>query len=184
MWQLLDFPQTSEEYPQTKKLLDALSDGFAVHEPYFHGTFRIPEHPMLLSYLRNDQVVESDFFEKFWLTPSVNKIGRFEITELNPSSERRFKKKSPFLLSGYLSWALAVGGMYNCGKPEDGGVQLRNLGDAAADELIHGNYNDIRFYLSYDAWCSFFYDCGWDKTWIVFDLSKMIVHVILTTVAD
>ena len=79
---------------------------------------------------------------------------------------------------------LAAGGHYNPGRPEDGGVQAAALGQAVANELLHGNYNDIRYYVTDVGWCNFFANCACDSTWIVFDLTKMIVHVIAMTDSD
>ena len=184
MWLGLDFTPVQENYPQTKIFSERLSESLLQHVPCFHHVFKIPENEMLRSYLQTGQVHESGFFAKFWLTRSVAAAFPYGLRDLNFYSPEVFKRESPYLLSGHLAMTLAAGGHYNPGRPDDGGVQAVVLGQAAADELIHKNYNDTRFYVSDVAWCDCFADCGYDNTWIVFDLTKMIVHVIFMTDFD
>ena len=184
MWQTLDFPLLEETYPQTKIYLDALTVGFAEDDSYLHQTFMIPDHQLLLKYLHFGKAHESAFFSRFWLTPSVTSVFPHGFREYDLNAPNVFRMESPYLLSGHLAMAQALGGMYGSGKPEDGGVQASMMGRAVADELIHNDYNNCRYFASDVDWCNFFDNAARDYTWIVFDLARMIVHVILVTDHD
>lgn len=147
------------------------------------GTFLVHENETFDWYLSRNQLHEMGFFERFWRVDAVAGFMPEPLRDLNfYALDGVFQHSSPFLLGGSLAWALAQGGAYV--KHPDGPVDAKRLGDLLAADWIADHYDDILVYESHRAWCEFFFDVAWDRSWVVVDKLMRLVHVLCATDTD
>jgi hypothetical protein len=94
----------------------------------------------------------------------------------------KFEQQSPLLMPGYMAWVLDDGGPYK--RPEMTALQIRDLANAAVDQMIGGRFENALFFHSHAPWSGFFRNVAWDHTWILTQMQERRVHVILATDTD
>ena len=104
------------------------------------------------------------------------------LESIDDDLNKKFQWLSPLLMPGYMAWALDNGGPYK--RPNMTAVQMRDLANAAVDEMIGRRYENALFFHSNSPWAAFFMDVAWDHTWIITQIEERKIHVILATDTD
>ena len=181
MWDAVDFLPHLKAYPRVAELVSALATVYA-NGKVVHHSFQLPSHPVFDWYASRNRYHEMGFFERFWLSPSVQSAIPQQLRPLNFYALNVFEWSSPFMLAGSLAWALAAGGPYE--RHRGGSVDAKRIADAASEELLLTDYDSPLFFTSHIAWSDFFFDVAWDHAWILVHQQRRLVHAILATDTD
>jgi hypothetical protein len=168
--------------PATGALAEFLTilSGIYVNGAVVHRCFEIGEHPVFQWYWSRNRLSDMFFFDRFMAQPVVAEALCLESVDDDLNS--KFEWLSPLLMPGYMAWALDSGGAYE--RPKMKAMQMRDLANAAVDQMVGGRYENALFFHSNTPWAEFFMDVAWDHTWILTQLEERRVHVILATDTD
>jgi hypothetical protein len=184
MWALLDFPEHSWSHPAVDEYLAALRPRYANGSVTFHS-FQMPQHPVLDWYLIR-QFHDSGFFERFWSAPTPSQFYQPADPSLNYFATYGelcvFSQSSPFHLSGDLASIHFSGGAYS--HSQGLGIRSKQLGEAAAHELLADDFEHVRVFASGRCWSDFFMDVAWDQTIVILSPSQRLIHCLLATDTD
>lgn len=150
----------------------------------FHS-FQMPQHPVLDWYLTRN-FHDSGFFERFWSAPAPSRIYQPADPGLNYFATHGelcvFRQSSPFHLSGDLASIHFFGGAYS--HSQGLGIRSKQLGEAAAHELLADDFEHVRIFASDRRWSDFFMDVAWDHTLIILSPLQRLIHCLLATDTD
>lgn len=184
MWAGIDFLEHCWDHPSVDEYVHALRSRYANGSVLFHS-FRLPEHPVLDWYLTR-QLHDSNFFERFWSTPTPSLFFPSADPALNyylsHGPQNIFDHSSPFFLAGGLAGIHFCGGAYSLSNGF--GIRSKQLGDAAANELIGDDFEDTLCFTSNAPWSDFFLDVAWDRTLIIISKRQRLIHCMLATDTD
>lgn len=181
MWRRLDFPSDNRSYPRTTEFVAALRERYANGGVLFHS-FSIPTHPIFDWYLQRNRLHECNFFEMFWRASTPAASLSQQPAPLNFYEVSLFQWTTPFHLAGDLSAVLFSGGAYSHSQGYSN--EARRLGEAAAAELLGGDYEESLLFHCHSAWSDFFMNVAWDYTFVVISKPRRAIHVILATDTD
>jgi hypothetical protein len=180
MWSELQVSQRHEVLPAVDAYASALRK--VLERGVRFATFEIEPHPVFEWYASRNLFHEMWFFQDFWSLTVPHQFMPDKLADLNFYSQSVFSWSSPFLLGGQLAWVLAQGGAYE--KHTAGPVDAKRLGDAAAIELVHDDYDQVVVFESHVGWSEFFCNVAWDYTWIVIDKPRRLIHALIATDTD
>jgi|JI10StandDraft_1071094.scaffolds.fasta_scaffold332191_2 hypothetical protein len=179
MWGSLSVSIGSQAEGALAKFLATLSDVYD-NGTVVHRCFEIGLHPVFQWFWSRDQLREMFFLDKFMALPLVRES--LGLKSVDYDLNTKFKWESPLLMPGHMAWALDEGGAYE--RPEMTALEIRDLANAAVDQMIDGRYENALFFRSGAAWDAFFKNAAWDCTWILTQIDERRVHVILATDTD
>ena len=184
MWAALDFPAYRWDHPSVDEYTEALRLRYTNGSVLFHS-FQIPQHPVLDWYLTR-QIHDSGFFERFWSAPTPSRYFQHADPSLNYFASHGplvvFGHSSPFHLAGDLASLHFSGGAYS--QSHGLGTRSKQLGDAAALDLLADDFEDSMCFTSGIRWSDFFMDVAWDYTTVVISRSRRLIHCLLATDTD
>lgn len=184
MWASLDFPEHCWSHPAVDEYVAALRSRYANGSVLFHS-FQMPEHPVLDWYLVR-RFHDSGFFERFWSAPTPSRFFQPADPSLNYFASYGphciFSQGSPFYLAGDLASLHFSGGAYS--RSQGLGMLSKELGEAAAHELLADEYEHVLVFASGVRWSDFFMDVAWDQTIIVCSPLQRLIHCLLATDTD
>lgn len=181
MWKSIDFPVRHESHPRTREFIAALDHRLANGSALF-VTFWIPVHPTLEWYLENNDLVSSGLLEHFWLCHTPARVFPYKPHAASFHKKSLFTACTPFHLGAAFSECLYWGGAYS--DREHYASEARILGEAAAEELLAGDYEEPEFFVSREAWSGFFMNGKWDNTIVLIRPHERLIHVLMSTDAD
>lgn len=181
MWKSIDFPVHERKYPRTYEFIAALDHRLA-NGSALCGTFSIPVHPVLEWYLESEELAASGLLQHFWSCPTPTRIFPYKPQAASFQKKSLFTAFTPFHLGAALSEILYWGGAYS--DREHYASEARKLGEAAAEELLAGDYEEPEFFISREAWSEFFMNGKWDNTIILIRPHERLIHVLMSTDAD
>lgn len=181
MWRSLDFPSHTGSYPRTDEYVAALRERFSNGSVLFHS-FSIPVDPVFDWYFERNRLHECNFFERFWRTPTPAAAIPHQPASLNYYEMSLFQWTTAFHLGADLSSLLFSGGAFS--RSSGYGQEARRVGEAAAAELLAGDYEETLFFHCHSAWSDFFMDVAWDYTAVIVSKPLRLVHTILATDTD
>lgn len=181
MWAKLKVERVSGESSSLQEYANAIRAVY-VNGAVRCAIFRVAPHNVFDWYASRNQFHEMGFFSDFWKLAAVKSILDGRVRDLNFFDHSVFAWSSPFLLGGRLAEALAAGGAYQ--RHRQGCADAKRLGEAAAVELIHDDYDQTLVYESHVAWADFFCDVAWDRTWLIFNKQARLLTLIIATDSD
>ncbi len=181
MWKSIDFPSRGGSYPRTREYIAALDRRLANGSALFE-TFGIPVHPILEWYVESEDFADSGLLQHFWSSPTPAKILPYELHSASFQKKSLFASFTAFHLGAALSESLYWGGAYS--DHDHYATEARKLGEAAAEELLAGDYEEPEFFQSREAWSGFFLNGRWDNTIVLVRPHERLIHVLMSTDAD
>ena len=155
MWATIDFPEHIWSHPAIDEYVDALAKRYSGGTVLFRS-FQMPEHPVLDWYLPR-QFHNSNFFEKFWSTPTPSRFFQPADPALNyylkADQFTIFNQDLPLMLAGTLASLHFSGGAYSHSRGL--GAVSKQLGEAAAAELIADDFDETQCFTSSVRWSDF-----------------------------
>jgi len=179
MWQNLKVEAAKHDCPNLTLYLKELRKLYLNGGAEFQS-FYIGESAVLDWYISRNQFSECFFFWKFWLNSKVQK--HLPIKNIVEDSYRDFAFSSAFHLAGDLASILSWGGAYKDSNIR--GADLMRLSQSVSDSLIGDRYEDFSVFINGQCWCEYFHDIAWDRTVVVLDKRKRLIHIMMSTDTD
>lgn len=180
MWNAIRFERINESFPAVEAYVVELRAAYR-RGRVEHLVFRCPEHPILATFLERDAAAMAGFFQRFWATPDVRESFVWDVYESDLEQWQTWTASSSFLIAGTLSHVLFEGGPYHEFKKS--AVYAKDLGDAAAAQMIQEYYEETSFYYCTQAWSTFTVG-PWNHSAIVINRAMELIHVLLATDTD
>jgi hypothetical protein len=180
-WKEADFSLSTRSYPFTLEYVQALRQRYDNGRVLF-ASFQGTAHRVFDWYVSRNDLQGLLFFHKFWHTPAPSQV----LSELRVSARYennpRFQVASSFTFAGELASRLYHGGAYH--KSHGSGAEEMRLAERSAHELIQDRFSEVLVFVNHAAWTEFFFDTGWDDTWILLDKRERAIHILAATDTD
>lgn len=98
------------------------------------------------------------------------------------AAELEIELGSAFTMDGEIAQALVRGGAYS--QFPGTGAAAKKLGQNFCHSLFGYRYTDIQIYKTHSAWCRWFGNVLWDKTWIGLDFDQNQIWILCLTDSD
>ena len=180
-WKETDFLVSTRSYPATLEYVKALQQRYDNGRVVF-ASFQVAADKLFDWYVSRNDLQGLLFFHKFWHTPTPAKV----LSELRvPASyenDPRFQWTNSFTFAGEIASRLYHGGAYH--KSYGSGAEEMQLAERSARELIQERFAEVLVFANHAAWTEFFFDTGWDSTWILLDKRDRVIHILAATDTD
>ena len=97
-------------------------------------------------------------------------------------NEPVFKWMSSFVLDGFLTELLVIGGAYK--RFDRKASEAKNICINFCNSLFEDRYSDVQVYYSDDYWSKWFNGVAWDSTFVIFDSKLKRVWILALTDTD
>lgn len=180
-WREVDFPQIHDEPAGLRAYIERLRAEYQ-NGDVIHRAFLFPEPAELRQRALDAFARDHAFFHCFWHCRSVRAALPYALHDEEFSAGRPFEPMTSVELPGQLAAVLARGGAYSRDQPK--AREAMALGMDAAEALVAGEFDGVRVLRSHAPWSRFFQDVAWDDTWIVVQLERGRIDVLMATDTD
>lgn len=143
------------------------------------AAFELQHDPVLHWFVSRNRFDEISLFERLFVSQLFSAaLPDVEVTGAVPPIQ--WEWSTSYMLDGDLAGTLVDGETYKRSKRS--GREAKVLGQAVCDALFGARCDEVMVFRTHKAWCSWFYDIAWGRTWVV--VGKRLRHISVLAVTD
>jgi hypothetical protein len=180
-WKETDFSVSPRSYPTTLEYVKALQQRYENGRVLF-ASFEVAAEKLFDWYVSRNDLRGLLFFHKFWHTPTPGQVLSELRVPVSYENDPRFQWTNSFTFAGEIASRLYYGGAYH--QSSGSGAEEMQLAERSARELIQDRFSEVLVFANNAAWTDFFFNTGWDATWILLDKRERVIHILAATDTD
>jgi len=182
MWGELQVTPVPFQHPALDELLERFRAIYVNGGAEF-ARFQLSENPVLQWFGSRNKLHEISFFERFLTAPAAaSALPSLSIQNPLPSPLNLKEDTSAFTFDGEVAKVLVRGGSYM--SFQGTASEAKAIGVRFCDALFGQRYDEIKMYISYDAWSPWFGNVAWDVTWFGVDKRNSQIWLLCATDTD
>lgn len=182
MWSKLQVTPVPFQHPALDELLEQFR-AIYVNGGAVFARFQLSEDPVLQWFGSRDRLPEISFFDRFLTTPAAaSALPSLSIPNPLAAPLTLREDTSPLTFDGELAKVLVQGGAYM--SFEGTAIEAKALGARFCEALIGQRYDEIKMYISREAWSPWFGNVAWDFTWFGVDKRNSQIWLLCATDTD